>query len=119
MTPLSSIGSDLMGEGRREGGRLGRSNSTISSSSSSKSTSTTTTTTNNKNNKKKRKTPASAPPLSVAAATAAAVKAGREGGQASEPTPAQLRQVAKETGLGLQEVLNVWKKLRKAVGGTL
>jgi hypothetical protein len=35
------------------------------------------------------------------------------------PTPAQLRQVAEETGLGLQEVLNVLKKLRKAVGETL
>lgn len=37
-------------------------------------------------------------------------------GRMPMPTPAQLRQVAEETGLGLQEVLNVLRKVR-AVGG--
>ena len=135
MTPLRSIGWDLMGAGGREGGkatftsatttmagkRVGTRNNThiYGSSSSSSSTATSTMTTIDKNNKKKRKPHLLTSPLSLAAATAAAIKAGRERRQLSVPTPAQLRQVAGEMGLGLQEVLTVWKKLRDVVRGTL
>ncbi|GAB5032145.1 Hypothetical protein NocV09_00801120 [Nannochloropsis oceanica] len=136
MTPLRSIGWDLIGAGGREGGkatltsatptmvgnRVGTRNKTSiygSSSSSSSSSAISTTTMIDANNKRKRKPPLLTSSPSTAAATAAAIKAGREGGQWSVPTPAQLRQVAEETGLGLQEVLTVWKKLQGVIRGSL
>ena len=138
MTPLRSIGWELTGAGGREGGkailssatttmaknRVGTRNNTYingdSSATSSSTMSCTAMTTMDKNNKKKkRKPPLLTSPLSVAAATAASIKAGRERGQWSVPTPAHLRQVADDTGLGLQEVLTVWKKLRDVVRGSM